>query len=496
MLAKLGAHRLPRHTELALGIVAGGAIGAIAPFGNETVLLALLLVVIVVGTTMAPEVVPAILLVGPAVLHTLTYIWSGFATRGDVLANPLAYSPLLAVLFGPALVATVLWRRPALNELPFARSRVAPALIFGMILLQLLLAVRLVGTPSPIYGITKTAGFLSFSLLPALYVLLVVRNALDAKRVFNAMMVVGGSWLALLIGLAFIRGNFDFYHANFGQVLGGSNEAAGGIGARAGILLIVALSSVLAGSNKTRLLGFMVLPLAATALILSGHRDSLFATSAGVVVLLFMLLFWMRGPQWIRPGKLWIAAASTCVVVLLGGWVVSLASSGVFGPRYQDPFSSESFAARQHVQQIALDAWSTSPILGHGTGSSAHFIGGMDQPKLGVINGIYPHNVTIELLLELGVIGATIYVVTVTEVSRRAARLLWRAGNSSWPVAALLALFVQAFVASQGGADLTLQNDLWIIGAVLGAAAVAAGSERPLQRVLSRQPARAASQIL
>jgi O-antigen ligase len=110
-------------------------------------------------------------------------------------------------------------------------------------------------------------------------------------------------------------------------------------------------------------------------------------------------------------------------------------------------------------------------VFGVGTGSSAFLATSSDQTSFGVVNGIYPHNVTIELLAELGLLGAGVYLATIGGTMWRAARRRRTQPADSWALMAALSCAAASFVASQAGADLTIQNDLWIFLSILAIAA-------------------------
>jgi O-antigen ligase len=159
------------------------------------------------------------------------------------------------------------------------------------------------------------------------------------------------------------------------------------------------------------------------------------------------------------------------VFAVVGWWTLQHAPPDVL-VRYQNPLESQSVHDRLTVQQTALAGWFESPIIGNGTGSSAFLATASDQSSFGVVNGIYPHNVTIELLAELGILGACVYLVTIAGTLIRALRT--RRVTTSWNHWALVAAAsctVAAFISSQAGADLTIQNDLWIFLGILALAA-------------------------
>ena len=98
---------LPVPTRLSRGFVLSAVVGVAAVLTGAAVgggwgAAFLVLVVVAWLTWTYPQVLPAILLVGPGFLHVLTYVSAGFAVRADVLASPLKFVPLLLALFGAA----------------------------------------------------------------------------------------------------------------------------------------------------------------------------------------------------------------------------------------------------------------------------------------------------------------------------------------------------------------------------------------------------------
>src|SRR5262245_55991669 len=104
-----------------------------------------------------PGLVPALLLAGPGFLHLLTSISSGSqpAVRGDILASPWLFLPVLAALLGAPIAKVLLAPTPSFRSTVFAPGSAGHWLVVGMLLLWGILAVRLIGTPSPTYGATK-----------------------------------------------------------------------------------------------------------------------------------------------------------------------------------------------------------------------------------------------------------------------------------------------------------------------------------------------------
>jgi O-antigen ligase len=443
---------------LILGAVACGWIVA-SGFGVTLVIVSLLTML----TWSFPGILPAVLLVGPGFLHLATYLTSGSAVRGDILSDPVRFVPILAALFGPPVIRALTNHGP-LRKRVFAPGGAGRWFAAGMLGLLLVVAIRVLGSPTPVYGLTKTLGFAAYSVFPALLLMTSARRWGDAERILNAMIVIGAAWLGLSVLIAISHGNLELYRADPGALLGGTNQAAGGLGETAGVVAIASLAG-LVSVRRFRTARIGVATLAIAVLVLSGHRGSFFGFVLAVIAFTYALSR-TRSPGFISRRVLIIVCA-----VGLGLWLGWSNAPLEVQQRFSDsPFESESFADRTNLQTVALAAWRESPLIGNGTGSSAFFIAGGDQPAFGVVDGIYPHNVTVELLTEVGVLGAALFLVTILGLLVKTTRALPLVRSEEWAVPALFAMVVQAFVIAQGYADLTIQNDLWLLSAMLGLA--------------------------
>ena len=339
-------------------------------------------------------------------------------------------------------------------------------LLVGMLCLFALLIFRFPGTPSPTYGQTKIIGFAAYSLFPVILLFIAFRDAKDAERILDALLLVGAAWLGLSLAIAIAHGNLDLYRADPGALLGGSSQAGSGLGSRAVPVALVALASIIA-SNRRSPLRIGVGMVAIIVLLLSGHRGSIISFIVGLIVLL--ALTYRR----LTFNRLVMGSIGVAILAATGWWTLQHAPQEILS-RYQDPFESQSVTERLNLQRAALDGWLASPLFGSGTGASSFLATASDQTTFGVVNGIYPHNVTVELLAELGIVGAGLYLVTIGGTLVRALRVRRRRPVApAWPLIAAAACTAAAFTASQMGADLTIQNDLWILSAILALSATA-----------------------
>ena len=96
----------------------------------------------------------------------------------------------------------------------------------------------------------------------------------------------------------------------------------------------------------------------------------------------------------------------------------------------------DSLGARLEAQRQALMAWFEMPLFGHGLGS----FGDIDERML------YPHNLAIELLMELGVVGLGLYVGVVVVALYRLRRS-WGPNGADWVSTVIAVLLIGELVA-------------------------------------------------
>jgi hypothetical protein len=447
-------------TALIAAAVAAGFLAASKP----TLLIAIALLAGVAALTWVwPHCVPGILLAGPGFLHLLTSAAAGGGDRSAVLSSPLAFLPVLLVMFGPPVLRGASLSGTSSRRLALVPGAAGRWLIVGMALLALLLVLRFPGTPAPIYGITKIIGFAAYSFFPVLLVFIAFRDEHDAESILDALLIIGAAWLTLSLVLAIRQSGFDLRSADPGQLLGGANESGGGLGDRAVPVALVALASA-GRASRFGISRLLLGAIAIVVLLLSAHRGAILAFGGGLAMLLALNYSRIRASQ-----VIWSVAG--LLMLLSAGWFAYQHAPPDVRGRYVDPFASQSVQDRLALQRAAIQGFFDSPLIGAGTGSSAFLATASDQTSFGVVNGIYPHNVTVELLAELGILGAGTYFVTIGGTMWRAGRRRRTQLPDSWALVAALSCSTASFVASQAGADLTIQNDLWIMLSILAIAA-------------------------
>jgi len=183
--------------------------------------------------------------------------------------------------------------------------------------------------------------------------------------------------------------------------VGGAGAGYLGTGQVAGISFLLLLIQMLGIRNVSyKILSFPFLVILLTALLVSGGRGPVFATLIGFITLIF-LSFRLRCSKIYLQKRYKFLSFILMILIIL---IIVLARMGYFEILERrtslllSQEGEESAQVRFEHYRRALIIWSMHPLVGAGIGSFPVLIG------LGDIRG-YPHNLIIESLCELGIVG-------------------------------------------------------------------------------------------
>jgi O-antigen ligase len=184
---------------------------------------------------------------------------------------------------------------------------------------------------------------------------------------------------------------------------------ANALGLMAAIGVVVTAGLVAAAPTRcARLVAAVSLPPAAAALYLSASRGALVA----VAVALAAQLALSSGPR--------RAMATACVVAALAG-VVAVPSPGAHAASARpDTAGSVALTPRLHYWSVALQAAADAPVLGTGAGSFER-VWLLRRPDANRVHNA--HNLYLETLTELGVVGFGLLLVALAPPLVAAARV-------------------------------------------------------------------------
>lgn len=238
-----------------------------------------------------------------------------------------------------------------------------------------------------------------------------------------------------------------------GTRLGGENSAWSPVGIATlpeiGIIGSVAMILFWQGlSNWWRLaLALLTLGLFIPFAIGTGTRTVLISVSVVIVVYVTWLAV---------HGRMKVIAAMMATVAAVGagtaiilpqilGPVASLVLTATFG-RVLSAASSDtvdfSALSRLDFYQQALSMFTDMPLSGHGVASFGYMADGMFAA------GLFPHNMILELLVDGGLVGATLFMLFLIPMGYEAIKRFW-VPDLSWQAAVIAGLFISTLIRHQ-----------------------------------------------
>ncbi len=419
--------------------------------------------------------VPALILAGRSVVYPLALAGLPSLAIGLTGANPFPSGVVFMALTGWLLVglAFALFEHGA----PEALATAAVPLVLTAVLATVLVARLL---PGP-YPSTKAQLFVAQA--PPLLVagVLIARRA-SAFRLYVGLTLFIAVAEALLLLKQFGSGTGNEINpgrytvsVDFNPILAGRQAAVG--------LVLATFLVLVPVSAAVRLYAGISLPFVAISLLAAGSRGPILALLIGLGAMLILL-----------PSG---ADRRKRLTLLLGSGLVSiyLIARFVPGEAVQRSFSfflgtgsGRSSNQRTELWQEAWQLFTEHPFLGSGVGGFA-----LRDPIY-----VYPHNILLEALAELGIIGFVL-VGSFLALAIRSAVSVWRfsAGPDREDAALVLALFTLAFVNAMLSDPIEAMSAVWLtVGLVYGLRARArergnASEAQPLRLVLRERRGRA-----
>jgi O-antigen ligase len=407
---------------------------------RPTLAIGLVVALVVVLLASISVAVPVALAGAPTILIAL------------VGSNPLPSGAVSLIVFAWTAVAILLAVTREENALPPHAVLTVP--VVSSLALLTLMAVRLGVSPSTSYGSVKLRLFLAENLT-----LLVAGIIIGRRRrhmsLFVTLTLVAATVTALVLakglvtghGLPTLAGRYSLYQ----------DESPIGLARDASIGLIVAVYVLLwSRSAFLRLFAFIAGPLIAVAFFAAGSRGPVLGFLVGLVILLAVTLRDPASRRRILLVSLALPVAAFAVTQFVPGADLRRSLSFlVFGGG-----DSAVSNGRYLLWHQAYDAFHAHPLLGLGTGAFASI-----NPA-----DLYPHDLFLEVAVELGFLGVALVALTVGGGAVRLAQVLSRAvgedrGHAALASGLLAAALVNALVSS----DIAGNHALWLaVGLGLG----------------------------
>jgi len=260
-------------------------------------------------------------------------------------------------------------------------------------------------TPGVLYGAQKTLYIWSLVMWSVAAPALIIAKELVRLKRLGIIFVL----FALLLVFEAISNYIQAGHYGFVTAFGSNYLALGRIVGLSFILIFVYLM-FWARSNYEKLLCFAAIVLKFWILLIAGGRGPLLATIfSALVPLLFSIHISLKG-QMVKVKKYTLIIL--VINVLLSLIFVNLAGSGYATQTINrlivltDIDRGASAESRIQHYANAIDYWMESPVVGHGIGSWPVLNSGIDARG-------YPHNIILEILVELGLLGLFLFLITI-----------------------------------------------------------------------------------
>jgi O-antigen ligase len=421
---------------------------------TQAIVLAFMLVLVVLGGLSAYQPRVSLLLAAGLPLGLGLFIWPEVTLGLYVNAGLFKADPRLSSLsslidftlvLGAVLGAVVVYRLVLRRERIFWNREMSLSLAFVSVIL-----VGLTYTPAGSYGTDKALRFVLLTMLAFFTPTVVIRS-------YQSVWLFFCGWL----GFATLLAAEALGQIGTGQRLSAFNATTISMSRTVGVAIIILLFAVLMGqvSRHWQILAAVGLVFMMLVLVGSGSR--------GPLLMLVATVIFTIGVSIVKPGR---RLRSLLVIGVLGITALGVFSSGLIPAASLQRFdllikqadADTSSQARLMVMRVAWYLFTTSPVVGRGTGSVSAFGAGREQ--------VYPHNILLELAAENGLLGLSLYLCLVGMVLWR---LISKLGGeldhrSLWLTLSALLLF--ALLGSMVSGDLNDNRDLWLFAGIALAA--------------------------
>jgi O-antigen ligase len=350
---------------------------------------------------------------------------------------------LLGAWVGLAVLLILMRRQDTVAPWALFTVPVAMAvLLLGMMLL------RLGPSLDPSYGSTKLQLYVADNLIFMVGAIFVGAET-ASRRLFLKITLTVMAAGALYLLFKLLTGAAEQFSGRFsisvqeGPIYLGRDSATG---------VLIATWLILASRGRTRLLAALALPLMIISLIAAGSRGPVVAFAVGFGVMLAFAARTRRARRRIGAVVGLLLLAAVLVPLLLPGSAIGRSLSTIIGSA-----SGLSSNGRSAIWAQAWTEFSRHLAFGIGTGG----YGGIDP-----INA-YPHNILLEVGVELGVIGLVALVVMIGSMLRRLVAVWrWTPGDISLEASLYIGLFVMALVNAFFSGAIQDNRDIWIWGGI------------------------------
>lgn len=290
------------------------------------------------------------------------------------------------------------------NKVNYRKELISKKVITHSVLFLLLLCFILfsnVYTLGSNYSIEKTLKFSTLTTWAFLGVYFLINNKTNLRNFLKSLAII--SLVMALYTISSLKGNSG--PTSGFTAVAGDNYLGLGRASGLGALIFISLYVTTNSTKIKKLLSICSVLIILMALLSSGSRMPLIS-----FIIVFLVAFFISFK--IRKGIIYIKKGTGYFLTLFGLGIVSifsLAPTGVFDTvirrvsiLFIETGGGTSAEGRLERYQTAYETWTNHPFFGTGIGSFPLHFRGLDTID-------YPHNIILELLSEIGIIGFLIF---------------------------------------------------------------------------------------
>lgn len=397
------------------------------------------------------------------------------ASIPTVVEAIIGYNPLpkggVTFLFAAWIGLAIMFAVMRKTHEQATRALLSAPVLLSFVLLGVML-LRLGSSPGEAYGSTKVQHFIANNLIFMIGAVFVGSSRRDLRLALSIFLIIAACG-GLLLVFKLLSGGL---HATFDNRFAlSADEYPIYLGRSSADGVILAIYAVLAASRLwTRMAAMAVLPLLLVALVASGSRGPVLAFAVGLIVFMGLISASREARRRLQLVGVTLLAAVVVVPLALPSSSIGRAISTLLGSG-----AGLSSNGRSELWAKAFTGFAQHPLFGLGTGGFASL-----NPPLP-----YPHNLLLEMSVELGVIGLLLVSSIIVGFARRLFGA-WRAmiGRDKVEAATLIALFVMALVNAMFSGAVQDNSELWVWGGIGVGMSVRIPLRRASTRLSERRP--------
>lgn len=330
-------------------------------------------------------------------------IFAGFLFA-SVFKGIFESSPIDLTLMFMFLSILIALKRLIVDPSLFKRT-ITPMVIF--FILALFVFSSLIYSPSVVYGTDKALRFVTVTTWSFLGVMILIKNINSLQRFLKGLLFYG-ILTSLYIFFDYFNSGVGYSYYRFG--IGGDSNVLG-LGRLAGITGIIIVSLYFYGKRciKERFIAFVGFCLTTFVLLITGSRMPFIAFVFSLIIFIpLSLSFEKRDILISRKILPFISLACLGVIALIPLYFKGFFQSMFLrlSNLFEQFGGGSSVIGRVERFIVSWNMWLDSPIIGKGIGSFPIYFDGVDTRN-------YSHNIFLEAMSELGIIGLTMLLLLI-----------------------------------------------------------------------------------